>query len=106
MPSDKRRRRRAVYGRTSAGNHSMNPGYELRGRSSMGFAFVDPSTMSGVDRKVSIRITLATLLTRVWGTAASVISDVSTVGSPTAVPAAGHVPQQPTIFVVIDDQIR
>jgi hypothetical protein len=84
----------------------MNPGHELRVRSSAGFASVDPSTMSGVDRKVSIRITLATSLTRVWGIAASVTIDVSTVGSPTAVPAAGRVPQQSTIFVLIADQIR
>jgi hypothetical protein len=34
--------------------------------------------MSGVDRKASIRITLATSLTRVWATAGSVIVDVST----------------------------
>ena len=51
--------------------------------------------MSGVDRKVSIRITLATSLTRVWATAASVIIDVSTdADSPAAVSAAGHVPTQ------------
>ena len=86
----------------------MNPGHGLRVRSSAGFAFVDPSTMSGVDRKASIRITLATSLTRVWGTAASVIIDVSTdAGSPAAVSAAGHVPtEQLTTFVLIADQIR
>ena len=43
----------------------------LRVRSSAGFAFVDPSTMSGVDRRVSIRTTLATSPTRALATAAS-----------------------------------
>ena len=78
MPYDKRSRRRAASCRSLTGDHSMNPGHGLRVRSSAGFALVDPSTMSGVDRKVSIRITLATSPTRVWATAASVIIDVST----------------------------
>jgi hypothetical protein len=84
----------------------MKPSHGLRVRSSAGFAFVDPSTMSGADRKASIRITLATSLTRVWGTAASVTIDISTVGSPSAVPAARHVPQQSSMFVLMADQIR
>ena len=64
--------------------------------------------MSGVDRKVSIRITLTTSLTRLWATAASVIIDVSRdAGSPAAVSAAGHVPtEQLATFVLIADQIR
>ena len=108
MPSEKRPRRRAVSGGSSTGDPSMNPGHGLRVRSSAGFAFVDPSTMSGVDRKVSIRITLATSLTRVWATAASVKIDFSTdAGSPAAVSAADHVPtQQLAIFALIADQIR
>ena len=83
----------------------MNPGHGLSVRSSAGFALVAPSTMSGVDLKVSIWITLATSLTRVWATAASEMIDVSTdAGSPTAVSAAGHVSTQ--LFVLIADQIR
>ena len=110
MPSEKRPRRRAVSGGSSTGDHSTNhgQGHGLRVRSSAGFAFVDPSMMSGVDRKASIRITLATSLTRVWVTAASVKIDFSTdAGSPAAVSAAGHVPtQQLAIYALIADQIR
>jgi len=78
MPSEKRPRRRAVSGGSSTGDHSTKPGQGLRVRSSAGFVFVDPSMMSGADRKALIRITLATSLTRVWATAASVKIDVST----------------------------
>jgi hypothetical protein len=41
-PSDERgQTRRAVSGRSLAGEHSMSPGRKLRVRSSAGFAFVD-----------------------------------------------------------------
>lgn len=108
MPSEKRPRRRAVSGGSSTGDHSTKPGQGLRVRSSAGFVFVDASMMSGADRKALIRITLATSLTRVWATAASVNIDVSTdAGSRAAVSAAGHAPtQQLTIFALIADQIR
>jgi hypothetical protein len=47
MPSEKRLRKRAVSGRTSAGDYSMKPSRGLRVHSSAGFAFIDPSTTSG-----------------------------------------------------------
>lgn len=108
MPYDKRSRGRAASCRSLTGDHSMNPGHGLRVLSGAGFALVDPSTMSGVDRKVSIRITLATSLTRVWATAASGDNRrLDRRRQPAAVSAAGHVPSgQLTTFVLIADQIR
>jgi hypothetical protein len=96
MPYESRSCRRAASCRSLTGDHWMNPGHGQRVRSSAGFALVDPSTMSGVDRKVSIRTTLATSLTRGQATAASVIIDVSTdAGGPAAESAAGYVPTEP-----------
>lgn len=64
MPSDEGRHRCAVSGKMLAGEDSISLGRRLKVRSNVGFAIVDPSTMTGVGRRVSIRITVATLLTR------------------------------------------
>jgi len=49
----------------------MNTGRRLRVRSGSDFAFVNAPTMSGVDRRVSIRTTLVTSPTRVQDTEGS-----------------------------------
>ena len=49
----------------------MSLGRKLKVQTSAGFAVMDPSTMSGDDRRVSIRTTLATSLTRALDTAGS-----------------------------------
>jgi len=93
MPYDKRSRGRAASCRSLTGDHSMNRAHGLTLRSGAGFELVDPSTISGVDLKVSIRIMLATSLTRVWVTAVSVTFDrLNRRRQPAAVSAAGHVP--------------
>ena len=71
----------ACHGRSPAGEDSRSPGRRLKARSSAGFVFVDRLTMSGDDRRVSIRTTSATSPTRAQGTAGSgrAISEASAV---------------------------
>jgi hypothetical protein len=57
MPSDKRRLRCVVFFRSLVGENPMSLGHRLKVRSSEGFAFMDLSMISGVDRRVSIQTT-------------------------------------------------
>jgi len=69
--SDKRRHKCAACGRGLTGDDSMSLLPRLKVRSSKKLGWPDPSTMSGGDRKVSIRTTLATSRTRAQDIAGS-----------------------------------
>jgi hypothetical protein len=71
MASEKRRHRCAITGRILAAKDSVSLGLRVKVRSNASSVFVDLSTISGVDRRVSIRTTSATSPTRAQDTAAS-----------------------------------